>query len=95
MVMAPSNPDIIYAGEVTGIFKTTDGGDSWQKMSNSKVRALSVAQNNPDLVSAREVINRAKANKAISRSDMLPQVRSDLTVETAESAGQGQTVITI
>ncbi len=48
-------------------------------------------KNNPDLVSAREVINRAKANKAISRSDMLPQVRSDLTVETAESAGQGQT----
>ena len=47
---------------------------------------IEAKKNNPDLVSALEEINRADANKAITMSDVLPHVRTDLTVETSESA---------
>ncbi|OGP52937.1 MAG: hypothetical protein A2Y65_05125 [Deltaproteobacteria bacterium RBG_13_52_11] len=43
-------------------------------------------QNNPDLISAHEVVNQSKANKAITISDMLPQISTELSERTSQSA---------
>ncbi len=45
----------------------------------------------PDLVSSQEGINQATANRAITRSDMLPQVRTELKLETSDTANRGET----
>ncbi len=42
-------------------------------------------QNHPDLVSAEEALKQAKANKAITKSDFLPQISSDLGGKTSEA----------
>jgi outer membrane protein TolC len=44
-------------------------------------------KNHPDLISAQERLNQAKSNKAISMSNILPQVTSDLTQTTSKTAG--------
>ncbi len=43
-------------------------------------------QNHPDLISAREALNQAKSNRAITRSSALPQISSDLSAKTAKAA---------
>jgi outer membrane protein TolC len=43
-------------------------------------------KNNPDLVSAQEKLNQARANKAIARSAILPQINSSLSEKTSETA---------
>jgi outer membrane protein TolC len=48
-------------------------------------------KNNPDLVAAREEIKRAEASRSVTRSPLLPQVSSDLTIETADTTARGQT----
>ncbi len=36
IAIQPDNPDVIYVGgDIEGIFKTTDGGDSWQNINNN------------------------------------------------------------
>jgi uncharacterized repeat protein (TIGR01451 family) len=66
LAMAPSNPNILYAGiqstldsTLLGLFKTTDGGVNWVKLSNTPNycdhqcwydQAIAVAPNNPNLV---------------------------------------------
>ncbi|MBN1993263.1 MAG: AAA-like domain-containing protein [Anaerolineae bacterium] len=67
---APSNPDIVYTGSgyednrvAKGIFKSTNGGESWQNISNGwvinpnsgwphYVKAIAVHPTNPDIVLA-------------------------------------------
>jgi hypothetical protein len=67
---APSNPDIVYAGTgfqddslAIGIFKSTDGGESWQRIVTGLrrnattgrphyVKAITVDPNNPNIVFA-------------------------------------------
>jgi len=44
-------------------------------------------KNHPDLISAQERLNQAKSNKAVSMSNILPQVTSDLTQTTSKVAG--------
>ncbi|KPJ67919.1 MAG: hypothetical protein AMJ43_02190 [Coxiella sp. DG_40] len=43
-------------------------------------------QNNPDLISAKEKINQAVANKSIARSDYLPELTSNLSGKSAKAA---------
>ncbi len=43
-------------------------------------------KNHPDLVSAEEKLNQAKANKAITTSNLLPQIDSSLSEKTSKSA---------
>ncbi len=70
IVFAPSNPNIIYAGTgyeddrfAKGIFKSTDGGKSWDSVSNGLntnsatgqphyVKSIAVHPTNPDIVIA-------------------------------------------
>ncbi|HWX40939.1 MAG TPA: hypothetical protein VN345_07295 [Blastocatellia bacterium] len=39
IAIAPSNPSIIYEGNDGGIFKSTDGGDTWASLNNSGFNA--------------------------------------------------------
>ncbi len=48
-------------------------------------------ENHPDLVSAEEKLNQAKANKAITTSNLLPQVDSSLSEKTSKSATKDKT----
>ncbi|MCC6845416.1 MAG: T9SS type A sorting domain-containing protein [Bacteroidetes bacterium] len=48
---APSNPDIIIAGNASRIYKTEDGGISWEKMtspSGSAIKHVAFHPNNPE-----------------------------------------------
>jgi len=47
LAMARSNPDVIYAGTKTGVYKTVDGGDNWTKtgFADTGVRTIQVAPN--------------------------------------------------
>lgn len=46
-------------------------------------------QNHPDLISAGEELNQARASKAITRSDSLPQITGSLSAKTAKAATSG------
>ena len=48
-------------------------------------------KNHPDLVSAREKLNQAKANKAITTSNLLPQIDSSLSEKTSKTATKDKT----
>ncbi len=48
-------------------------------------------KNNPDLTSAQEVVKQAKADKAITISDMLPQINTEVSQKTSKSATNNTT----
>ena len=56
--LAPSNPKILVAGTLKGVFRSTDGGDSWQQISPEgsreihEVESVAVDPRNPDIVYA-------------------------------------------
>jgi len=54
LAMATANPDIIYAGTQSGVFKTADGGTTWTKTGfpETLVRVVQVAPDDPDIVYA-------------------------------------------
>src|SRR5262249_11681896 len=60
LAVDPSNPDVVYAGSWNadgGVFKTTNGGTSWTKVSNgipdkAGIAALAVDKSNPSRVAA-------------------------------------------
>jgi TolC family type I secretion outer membrane protein len=43
-------------------------------------------ENHPDLISAQEQLNQARADKAIARSEFLPQISSNLSEKTSQTA---------
>ncbi len=57
-VQAPSNPSILFAGTLQGVFRSTDAGASWQQISPQgsreihEVESLAVDPRNPDIVYA-------------------------------------------
>jgi hypothetical protein len=54
LAMAATNPDVIYAGTETGVYKTTDGGATWTKTNHpvTYVLAVQVAPDDPDTLYA-------------------------------------------
>ena len=48
-------------------------------------------RNHPDLVSAREKLNQAKASKAVTRSAVLPQINGSAGADTGKIQGQART----
>ena len=52
---------------------------------------IEAKQNHPDIVSAEEKLNQAKASKVITASKVLPQVNSDLSQDTSKTEGQSKT----
>ena len=48
-------------------------------------------RNHPDLRAAEEKLNQAKANKAITKSDFLPQISSGLSGKTSKTSAKGTT----
>ena len=56
VVIAPSNPQIVYAGSHGGVFRSDDGGLTWQPRSDGlvflNVATLDVHPSNPDIVYA-------------------------------------------
>jgi len=48
-------------------------------------------KNHPDLLSAKEKLNQTKANKAITKSNLLPQISSNLSGRTSKTAGENGT----
>jgi hypothetical protein len=57
IAVEPRNPDVVYAGTwKNGVYKTTDGGDSWTPMNNGltslEVRSLAIDPNEPETVYA-------------------------------------------
>ena len=55
ILMHPANPDILYAGTSTGLYKTIDGGDNWVIVRPGVVGDLAFKPNNPSVIYA--VIN--------------------------------------
>ena len=57
LVFDPNNPEIMYAGGVSGgVWKTTDGGGRWtavgDEMANLAVNSLAIDRNNPNVLYA-------------------------------------------
>jgi hypothetical protein len=55
LVIDPQHPATVYAGTQGGVFKTTDGGDRWRRLSGFPgldVRALAIAPSDPDVLYA-------------------------------------------
>ncbi|NUM34181.1 MAG: hypothetical protein HUU50_06535 [Candidatus Brocadiae bacterium] len=56
MSIAPSNPEIIYAGTYSGVFKSINGGNTWSRMGNgitrSDISSLAVDPGNANIVYA-------------------------------------------
>jgi outer membrane protein TolC len=48
-------------------------------------------KNHPDLISSREALNQTKANKAITTSNLLPQISSSLSEKTSRTTSATQT----
>jgi len=48
-------------------------------------------KNHPNLLSARERLNQTKANKAITRSNLLPQISSNVNARTSKTAAENST----
>ena len=50
VAVAPSNPDVVWAGDPAGVFRSTDGGATWTNVSGPvvDVDALVVDPTNPD-----------------------------------------------
>ena len=57
MAMAVSDPKVLVAGALDGVYRTQDGGSSWQKISTSNseihnIESIAVDPKNPDVVYA-------------------------------------------
>ena len=54
LTLDPSDPDVIYAGTESGLYKTTDGGASWTEsgLATMAVRVVEVAPGDSDVVYA-------------------------------------------
>ncbi len=52
MAFDPDDSNTIYAGAPTGLYRTTNGGDDWQKLQNDfkKVRDIVIDPSNPDVI---------------------------------------------
>lgn len=58
LLIDPQHPATLYAGTESGIFKTTDGGGGWHRLSGFPavdVNALAIAQSDPDVLYAAAV----------------------------------------
>ena len=55
LVIDPQHPATVYAGTQSGIFKTTDGGGRWRRLSGfpaADAQALAIAPSDPDVLYA-------------------------------------------
>jgi photosystem II stability/assembly factor-like uncharacterized protein len=58
LAMAPSNPRILVAGALDGVFKSTDAGDSWKRISPAghkdikDIESLAIDPKNPEVIYA-------------------------------------------
>lgn len=56
MVQSPSNPDLLFAGSVTGVWESTDSGDNWKKIQSNtspvNIDSLAVDPRSPETVYA-------------------------------------------
>ena len=56
LAIAPSNPDVVVAGTLNGVFRSSDGGASWQRISPAgdaeirNVESLAVDPGYPDVI---------------------------------------------
>jgi len=67
--LSPAAPDAIYAAEFVPLFKTTDAGEHWQRLSDAplNVHAVAVSLSDPNVVYAQGLTN--PPNKPIARTD--------------------------
>lgn len=78
IAMHPTDPDIIYAttwdrndGEESGIYKTTDGGESWTKLTGGlptgKVEriGIDIFRSDPDILVASMLIRRSEGRRGV------------------------------
>ncbi|MBZ5521269.1 MAG: transcriptional regulator [Acidobacteriia bacterium] len=58
LALAPSNPRVLVAGALDGVFRSRDGGDSWQRISPENhaeiknVESVAIDPGNPDIIYA-------------------------------------------
>lgn len=56
LAMAPSNPKIIVAGAIDGVYRSSDGGDSWARITPEhhaelkNVQSVAIDPKNPDVI---------------------------------------------
>jgi len=54
--MVPNNSNIIYAGGIGGVFKSTDGGENWisisEGLTNSEILVIMLYPKNPNIIYA-------------------------------------------
>lgn len=52
LVIHPTNPNVLFAGTGTGLFKSNDAGNSWVKVLNAKVNDIEFKPGNPNVMFA-------------------------------------------
>ncbi|MBW8906735.1 MAG: hypothetical protein JF611_13910 [Betaproteobacteria bacterium] len=52
LAVDPRNADIVYAGNVVGVYKSLDGGVTWRRGATGSIAALLIDPRNPDTVYA-------------------------------------------
>jgi len=58
MAMAPSNPNVLVVGALDGVFRTRNGGESWERISPEghpeikNIESLAIDPQNPDIIYA-------------------------------------------
>lgn len=73
LVVAPSSPNVLYAGSRSDLYKTTNGGVSWTRSPQTlaldqRVTALAVHPTNPDVVYAAMVKNTPQSEHTLWKS---------------------------
>jgi hypothetical protein len=59
LVIDPQDPATVYAATQTGIFKTSDGAQSWHRLSGfpgERVAALAISPSDPNVLYAAEIV---------------------------------------
>lgn len=70
LLVHPENPNIVIATTNSGIYKTTDGGDTWSgKFSESPMRDMEFMPGNPNIVYATTYTMYAGSNSIYKSSD--------------------------
>ncbi|NQU32311.1 MAG: T9SS type A sorting domain-containing protein [Bacteroidetes bacterium] len=76
LIIHPSNPQLIYAATSSGIFKSIDGGNQWNRTQTGNIKEIVFNPNNPDIIYASGTGN---FYKSINAGDSFTKITNGIT----------------